>query len=173
MISMLSSSSRVCIRVAKPFLTASASNRAIFGSNCFSYYSTTRLVAKKKKRVEKEFEYEPLFQSNAYDTSKDDNKETEFVQILPPEGHVETTTVDGVEYLRLIDPSKTLAELSERAFGDIAHLLRPKHLGQLRSILDDPEASKNDKFVAMELLRNADIASGRVLPGCQDTGTGK
>ena len=59
------------------------------------------------------------------------------------------------------------------AFGDISHinLLRSKHLGRLRSILDDPDASKNDKFVALELLRNADIASARILPGCQDTGT--
>lgn len=61
--------------------------------------------------------------------------------------------------------------LSATAFGDIAHLLRPAHLAQLRKILDDPEASDNDRFVAMELLKNANIASGRVLPGCQDTGT--
>eukprot|EP00536_Pseudo-nitzschia_multiseries_P000809 jgi/Psemu1/300333/fgenesh1_kg.10_\ len=144
------------------------------GDSCrYRYYSTTpnRLAAKKKTRVEKEFEYEPLFQSNVHDTSREANHETEFVRILPPEGHVESVVVDGIEYLRLVDPKKTLAELSEKAFGDIAHLLRPKHLGQLRSILDDPEASKNDKFVALELLRNADIASGRVLPGCQDTGT--
>lgn len=62
--------------------------------------------------------------------------------------------------------------LSSTAFGDVAHLLRPKHLKQVRSILDDEEASSNDKFVALELLKNANIASGRVLPGCQDTGTG-
>ena len=50
-------------------------------------------------------------------------------------------------------------------------MLRPAHLSQLRKILDDPEASENDRFVAMELLKNANIASGRILPGCQDTGT--
>ena len=54
---------------------------------------------------------------------------------------------------------------------DIAHLLRPGHLAQLRAILDDPEASPNDRFVALELLKNANIAAGGVLPSCQDTGT--
>ena len=54
---------------------------------------------------------------------------------------------------------------------DIAHLLRPGHLQQLANILADPEASSNDHFVALELLKNANIAAGRILPGCQDTGT--
>lgn len=54
---------------------------------------------------------------------------------------------------------------------DIAHLLRPAHLQQLRNILDDSEASNNDRFVALELLKNANVAAGMVLPGCQDTGT--
>jgi fumarate hydratase class I len=54
---------------------------------------------------------------------------------------------------------------------DIAHLLRPGHLQQLSNILADPEASDNDRFVALELLKNANIAAGGVLPGCQDTGT--
>ena len=54
---------------------------------------------------------------------------------------------------------------------DIAHYLRPAHLAQLRSIIDDPEASPNDRFVALDLLRNANIAAGGVLPMCQDTGT--
>ena len=68
-------------------------------------------------------------------------------------------------------PGDALRTLSSTAFADIAHLLRPAHLAQLRKILDDPEASDNDRFVAMELLKNANIASGRILPGCQDTGT--
>src|SRR5690606_30427405 len=59
----------------------------------------------------------------------------------------------------------------EAAFTDINHLLRPGHLAQLRQILDDPEASGNDKFVAFDLLKNANIAAGGVLPMCQDTGT--
>ncbi|MBO0751131.1 MAG: fumarate hydratase [Bradyrhizobiaceae bacterium] len=66
---------------------------------------------------------------------------------------------------------EALRVLAEAAFGDISHLLRPAHLKQLRSILDDPEASDNDKFVAYDFLKNANIASGGVLPMCQDTGT--
>ena len=53
----------------------------------------------------------------------------------------------------------------------MSHLLRPGHLAQLRAILDDPEASANDRFVALDLLKNANIAAGGVLPMCQDTGT--
>ncbi len=68
-------------------------------------------------------------------------------------------------------PSAILRTLSATAFGDVAHLLRSAHLAQLRKILYDPEASVNDRFVAIELLKNADIASGRIFPGCQDTET--
>ena len=64
-----------------------------------------------------------------------------------------------------------IRQLTQQAFTDVAHLLRPAHLQQLRNILDDPEASSNDRFVALELLKNANIASAKVLPGCQDTGT--
>jgi len=64
-----------------------------------------------------------------------------------------------------------LTQLARQAFIDSAHLLRPGHLRQLRAILDDSEASPNDKFVAFDLLKNANIAAGRVLPMCQDTGT--
>lgn len=66
---------------------------------------------------------------------------------------------------------EALRALSEAAFGDINHYLRPGHLQQLRNILDDKEASANDKFVAYDFLKNANIASGGVLPMCQDTGT--
>src|SRR5215470_8327305 len=69
-----------------------------------------------------------------------------------------------------IDPG-VLSMLTETAMRDIAHLLRPGHLRQLRSILDDPQASDNDRFVARDLLLNACIAAGGVLPMCQDTGT--
>ena len=69
-----------------------------------------------------------------------------------------------------VDP-EALRLLTSEAMRDIAHLLRPGHLAQLASILDDPEASANDRFVATELLRNANIAAGGVLPSCQDTGT--
>ncbi|MGH6724984.1 MAG: fumarate hydratase [Pseudolabrys sp.] len=66
---------------------------------------------------------------------------------------------------------EALRALAEAAFTDINHLLRPEHLKQLRKILDDPEASPNDKFVAYDFLKNANIAAGGVLPMCQDTGT--
>jgi fumarate hydratase class I len=71
----------------------------------------------------------------------------------------------------LVVSREALRALSEAAFGDINHYLRPGHLKQLRSILDDPEASDNDKFVAYDFLKNANIAAGGVLPMCQDTGT--
>src|SRR6202035_5340235 len=71
----------------------------------------------------------------------------------------------------LVVSREALRALSEAAFGDINHYLRPGHLKQLRSILDDPEASDNDKFVAFDFLKNANIAAGGVLPMCQDTGT--
>src|SRR3954464_7750322 len=71
----------------------------------------------------------------------------------------------------LIVEHEALRALAEAAFNDINHLLRPGHLKQLRKILDDPEASDNDKFVAFDFLKNANIAAGGVLPMCQDTGT--
>ncbi|MCY0995824.1 fumarate hydratase [Myxococcus sp. MISCRS1] len=66
---------------------------------------------------------------------------------------------------------EAISLLTREAMRDIAHLLRPGHLGQLSNILKDPEASSNDRFVALELLKNANIAAGGVLPSCQDTGT--
>ncbi|MEX0583117.1 MAG: fumarate hydratase, partial [Sneathiella sp.] len=83
--------------------------------------------------------------------------------------HVSTLNVDGKEILK-IEP-EALSMLAATAMHDVAHLLRPKHLEQLANILKDEEASENDKFVATELLKNANIAAGMVLPGCQDTGT--
>jgi fumarate hydratase class I len=82
---------------------------------------------------------------------------------------VSTSTLDGRTVLR-IQPD-ALSELALQAFHDVSHLLRPAHLKQLRAILDDPEASANDRFVALDLLKNANIAAGGVLPMCQDTGT--
>ncbi len=66
---------------------------------------------------------------------------------------------------------EALTELAVQAFHDTSHLLRPGHLRQLRAILDDPEASENDRYVALEFLKNANIAAGGILPMCQDTGT--
>ena len=71
----------------------------------------------------------------------------------------------------LVVEREALRKLAEQALIDINHLLRPAHLAQLAKILDDPEATANDKFVAYDLLKNANIAAGGVLPMCQDTGT--
>jgi len=82
---------------------------------------------------------------------------------------VHTSTCDGQTVLRV--RPEVLSELAFHAFRNVSHLLRPSHLAQLRAILDDPEASANDRFVALDLLKNASIAAGGVLPMCQDTGT--
>ena len=89
-------------------------------------------------------------------------------RLLTTDG-ISTGAAFGREFLQ-IEPD-LLALLTEAAMQDVAHLLRPAHLRQLRSILDDPEASGNDRFVASDLLKNACIAAGGVLPMCQDTGT--
>ncbi len=89
-------------------------------------------------------------------------------RLLTTEG-VEQVDLGGTTFLRVSDEALRL--LSATAIRDISHLLRPGHLQQLRNILDDPEASANDRFVATELLHNANIAAAMVLPGCQDTGT--
>ncbi|MEL6504432.1 MAG: fumarate hydratase [Pseudomonadota bacterium] len=83
--------------------------------------------------------------------------------------YVSTVDVAGQEFLK-IEP-EAIRLLSEEAFADINHLLRPGHLRQLAHILEDPEATQNDRFVAFDLLKNANIAAGGVLPMCQDTGT--
>lgn len=106
-----------------------------------------------------DFHFQPIFEFGP--------DETDYKK-LTSDG-VTTVLVDGREMLK-VEP-ETLRQVARVAFDDIAHLLRPAHLAQLRNILDDEEASRNDKFVALELLRNANIAAGRVLPGCQDTGT--
>ena len=103
-----------------------------------------------------------------------------FTELLPL-GHDDTpyrlVSTDGVSvvdtplgpFLKVAPEALTL--LTQEAMHDIAHFLRPGHLQQLRNILDDPEASDNDRFVALDLLKNANIAAGGVLPMCQDTGT--
>jgi fumarate hydratase class I len=82
---------------------------------------------------------------------------------------VGTTRLNGADVLT-VDP-EAITALTAAAFHEISHLLRPGHLKQLSSILDDPEATTNDKYVALELLKNANISAGGVLPMCQDTGT--
>ena len=82
---------------------------------------------------------------------------------------VRVETVMGKDML--VVSHEAMRALSEAAFADINHLLRPAHLASLKSIVEDPEASDNDKFVAFDFLKNANIAAGGVLPMCQDTGT--
>jgi fumarate hydratase class I len=106
-----------------------------------------------------EFVFQELLPVGADDTSYR-RLTTDFVETFEGGGHT---------FLRVAPEALTL--LAAEAMRDIAHLLRPGHLAQLRKILDDPEASANDKFVALDLLKNATIASGFILPGCQDTGT--
>ena len=106
-----------------------------------------------------EFQYQEIFEHG---------KDTTPYRKLTSE-HVNTAIFEGEEILKVQPEALTL--LAREAMDDIAHLLRPSHLRQLANILEDPEASNNDRFVALELLKNANIAAGRVLPGCQDTGT--
>ena len=92
---------------------------------------------------------------------------TEYIKIS--DAFVTTFQANNMEMLS-IDP-KALTFLSQRAFKDVSHLLRKSHLQQLRNILDDKKASKNDHFVALTMLKNASISASGVLPMCQDTGT--
>src|SRR5699024_9031571 len=90
-------------------------------------------------------------------------------RLVTTEGVSTTAGPDGRTFLTVSEEALRL--LTETAMHDIAHFLRADHLQQLATILDDPEASNNDKFVALDLLKNANIASAGVLPMCQDTGT--
>jgi fumarate hydratase class I len=102
---------------------------------------------------------------------------TELLPLGPDDTPYRLVTTEGVStfetpagsFLR-VEPAAITA-LTAAAMHDIAHFLRPSHLAQLRRILDDPEASDNDRFVALDLLKNAAVAAGGVLPMCQDTGT--
>lgn len=89
-------------------------------------------------------------------------------RLITTEG-VSTFSVDGRTFLK-VDP-EAIRRLTAEAMHDISHYLRPAHLAQLRKIIDDPEASGNDRFVALDLLKNVNISAGGVLPMCQDTGT--
>ncbi|HTO07834.1 MAG TPA: fumarate hydratase [Myxococcota bacterium] len=106
-----------------------------------------------------DFQYQPIFE-HGHDQTPYRKLTSDFVKL---------ERVGGREIL-VVDP-RALELLACEALDDVSHLLRPGHLAQLRKILDDPEASENDRFVALELLTNANIAAGRVLPSCQDTGT--
>ena len=106
-----------------------------------------------------DFNYSELLPLGADDTE---------YRLLTTEG-VSTFTAGGRTFLQ-VDPA-VLQQLTAEAMHDISHYLRTAHLTQLRRIIDDPEASGNDRFVALDLLKNANISAGGVLPMCQDTGT--
>ncbi len=93
--------------------------------------------------------------------------ETEY-RLLSKEG-VSTASFEGREILK-VSP-EALAYVAQQAMHDCSFMLRPKHLAQVAAILDDPEASENDRYVALTLLKNAEIAAQGILPFCQDTGT--
>jgi fumarate hydratase class I len=102
---------------------------------------------------------------------------TELLPLGPDETTYRLVSSDGVgsftaggHRFLTVEP-KVLTDLTALAMHEIAHFLRPSHLGQLRAILGDPQASANDRFVALDLLKNACISAGGVLPMCQDTGT--
>ena len=106
-----------------------------------------------------DFAYSPMFPVG------DDDTEYECIST----NHIKLVELDGETFLR-VDPA-ALTLLAEHAMRDISHLLRSSHLGQLATILQDPEASHNDRFVALEMLKNAVVAADGLLPMCQDTGT--
>jgi fumarate hydratase class I len=89
-------------------------------------------------------------------------------RLLSKEG-ISTFSADGREFLKV--EARAISNLTEVAIHDISHYLRSEHLAQLANILKDPESSPNDRFVALDLLKNANISAGGVLPMCQDTGT--
>ncbi|NNL86840.1 MAG: fumarate hydratase [Myxococcales bacterium] len=105
------------------------------------------------------FQYQPIFEGHVAETP---------FRKLESSG-IETVPFEGKHLLRV--PCEVLTELAAAAIRDVSHLFRPGHLAQLAKILDDPEASDNDRFVALEMLKNANISAGMVLPSCQDTGT--
>ena len=89
-------------------------------------------------------------------------------RLISTEG-VSTFTAEGMEFLK-VSP-EAIENLTAEAIHDINHYLRTEHLQQLSNIINDPEASPNDRFVALDLMKNANIAAGGILPMCQDTGT--
>ncbi|GAA1505284.1 fumarate hydratase [Nocardioides humi] len=109
---------------------------------------------------EAEFRYSDLLP-----TGKDDTP----YRLITTEGVEAVEGPDGRTFLK-VDPA-AIQRLTAEAMHDISHYLRPAHLRQLRKIIDDPEASGNDRFVALDLLKNVNISAGGVLPMCQDTGT--
>ena len=106
-----------------------------------------------------DFKYAPMFQMG---------KDTTEYRLLTTEG-VSTGEFEGKTILKVSKEALTL--LSQQAFHDVEFMLRREHNLQVAQILSDPEASENDKYVALQFLRNAETAAKGILPFCQDTGT--
>jgi len=106
-----------------------------------------------------EFQFQPLFELGAEEVSYR-KLSADYVGSAPL----------GATQLLTVEPAG-LSLLAAQAVRDVSHLFRPSHLAQVRAILDDPEASDNDRFVALQMLKNANVAAGMILPSCQDTGT--
>jgi fumarate hydratase class I len=107
-----------------------------------------------------EFRFQEMFELSPDDTA---------YRPIGAAGLVSVEKLAGREILK-VEP-EALRQLAAAAMRDVSHLFRPGHLAQLRRILEDPEASENDRFVALEMLKNANVSAGMVLPSCQDTGT--
>ena len=107
-----------------------------------------------------EFSHQPLFELPHDRTTPWRKLSGDFVGSARFDGHALLTVAP-----------EGLTLLAAQAIRDVSHLFRPGHLEQVRAILDDPEASGNDRFVALQMLKNANVAAGMVLPSCQDTGT--
>ncbi|HIZ86390.1 MAG TPA: fumarate hydratase, partial [Candidatus Coprenecus stercoravium] len=114
---------------------------------------------KQQITTDMEFKYEELFQMGE-DTTK---------YHLVTKDYVSTAQFEGEEILK-VDP-EGLRLIARQAFHDVAFMLRPEHNEMVAKILNDPEASRNDKAVALTMLLNADVAKNQKLPFCQDTGT--
>jgi len=122
-------------------------------------YPRRRSRSKEVRAKVAEFQFQEMFPHSA---------DTTTYRPLGTEG-LSTGTFEGRPILKV--DTAALSRLAAEAVRDVSHLFRPSHLAQLRKILDDPEASDNDRFVALQMLKNASISAGMILPSCQDTGT--
>lgn len=128
-----------------------------FNTCCLSDLLKEGKTTKREKRME--FNYEPMFPLK---------KDATQYRLLTKD-HVRVREFEGKDVVMVEPVALTL--LANAAFRDVAHLYRAEHLEQVRAVIDDPESSDNDRYVALELLKNAVISAEKVYPMCQDTGT--
>jgi fumarate hydratase class I len=135
-------------------------DRLGFANDCFCY----RTLSLTDVECEKNMSNKPFHYQDPFPLKEDD---TEYY--LVSDHHVSVTQFEGHDILKVEPEALTL--LAQHAFHDASFLLRPAHQKQVAAILDDPEASENDKYVALQFLRNSEISAKGILPTCQDTGT--